>query len=56
MNQELNHGYTSDFLLAMLMGFFKSVASPAHRKNCMYSHPRTGDATSLYFEAKSSAR
>ena len=43
--------YTSEFLLAMVMGFFKNVALPARGEN----HPRTGDATIVYFVAKSSA-
>ena len=42
----LSRGYTSDFLLAMVMRFFlKIVASPARGENRMCSHPRTGDAT-----------
>jgi len=38
----LSRGYTSDFLLAMVMRFFlKIVASPARGENRMCSHPRT---------------
>jgi len=38
-------GFTSDFLLAMVMCFFEIVALPARGENRMYSHLRTGDAT-----------
>ena len=45
-SSKLSRGYTSDFLLAMVMRFFlKIVASPARGENRMCSHPRTGDAT-----------
>ena len=45
-SQILSRGYTSDFLLTMVMRFFlKIVASPARGENRMCSHPRPGDAS-----------
>ena len=53
--QRLSRGYTSDFLLAMVMRFFlKIVASPARGENRMCSHPRTGDATDEKIAGKKS--
>ena len=52
----LSHGYLSDFLLVMVISSFKNVALEAHGENSMCSHLCTGDVTSLYFVAKSSAR
>lgn len=49
-------GYTSSFLLAMVMRFLENVASPVRGENQKCSPPRTGDATGLCFVAKSSAR
>ena len=37
----LSRGYTSDFLLAMVMRFFEIIASPARGENRKCSHPLT---------------
>ena len=45
-------GYTSSFLLAMVIRFLENVASPVRGENQKCSPPRTGDATGLCFKCR----